>query len=80
KAPAPELPGKIKAMQDARRVDLDLVLGGMDVLSAGIDQGLWVPLLPTYASVLPKPEDIYLKGALDNHNLGQGFGMCMVYY
>ncbi|QCI64077.1 extracellular solute-binding protein [Phreatobacter stygius] len=80
KAPAPELPGKIKAMQDARRVDLDLVLGGMDVLSAGIDQQLWVPLLPTYASVLPKPEDIYLKGALDNHNLGQGFGMCMVYY
>lgn len=80
KAPAPELPGKIKAMQDARRVDLDLVLGGMDVLSAGIDQQLWVPLLPTYASVLPKPEDIYLKGALDNHNLGRGFGMCMVYY
>ncbi|MBN8939737.1 MAG: extracellular solute-binding protein [Rhizobiales bacterium] len=80
KAPAPELPGKIKAMQDAKRVDLDLVLGGMDVLSAGIDQGLWVPLLPTYASALPKPEDIYLKGALDNHNLGQGFGMCMVYY
>ena len=80
KAPAPELPGKIKAMQDARRVDLDLVLGGMDVLSAGIEQQLWVPLLPTYASVLPKPEDIYLKGALDNHNLGRGFGMCMVYY
>jgi putative spermidine/putrescine transport system substrate-binding protein len=80
KAPAPELPGKIKAMQDAKRVDIDLVLGGMDVLSAGIDQQLWVPLLPTYANVLPKPEDIYLKGALDNHNLGRGFGMCMVYY
>ena len=80
KAPAPELPGKIKAMQDANRVDIDMVLGGMDVLSAGIDQKLWVNLLPTYAAALPKPESIYLKGALDNHNIGQGFGMCMVYY
>ena len=80
KAPAPELPGKIKAMQDAGRVDIDVVLGGMDALSAGIDQKLWVNLLPGFASSLPKPADIYLKGALDNHNIGQGFGMCMVYY
>lgn len=80
KAPAPELPGKIKAMQDAGRVDIDLVLGGMDALSAGIDQNLWINLLPTHADSLPKPEAIYLKGALDNHALGQGFGMCMVYY
>lgn len=36
KAPAPELPGKIRAMQDAGRVDIDLVLGGLDALSAGI--------------------------------------------
>ena len=80
KAPAPELPGKIKAMQDASRVDIDLVLGGMDVLSEGVEQKLWTNLLPGFASSLPKPEDIYLKGALDNHNIGQGFGMCMVYY
>ena len=80
KAPAPELPGKIKAMQDAGRVDIDIVLGGVDALSAGIDQNLWVNLLPTFAASLPKPEEVYLKGALDNHNLGKGFGMCMVYY
>ena len=35
KAPAPELPGKIKAQQDAGRVDIDLVLTGTDALSAG---------------------------------------------
>ena len=34
-APAPELPGKIKAQQDAGRLDIDLVLIGTDVLSAG---------------------------------------------
>ena len=31
-APAPELPGKIKAQQDAGRVDIDLVLTGTDAL------------------------------------------------
>src|SRR5471030_2159416 len=36
KAPAPELPGKIKAQQDAGRVDIDAVLTGIDVLSAGV--------------------------------------------
>ena len=44
-APAPELPGKIKAQQDAGRVDIDLVLTGTDGLSAGIDHKLWVPLV-----------------------------------
>src|ERR1700736_2151390 len=34
KAPAPELPGKIKAQQDANRVDIDAVLTGIDALSA----------------------------------------------
>jgi putative spermidine/putrescine transport system substrate-binding protein len=80
KAPAPELPGKIKAQQDANRVDIDLVLGGLDALSAGIEQKLWIPLLPKYAKSLPVPETVYLKAALDMHNLGGGQGMCMVYY
>src|SRR6476619_8504086 len=33
KAPAPELPGKLKAMQAANRADIELVLGGLDILS-----------------------------------------------
>ena len=80
KAPAPELPAKLKAQQDAGRVDIDLMLGGLDALSAGIEQGLWTPLYPRYAAALPNPEQILLPAALDMHNLGQGFGMCMVYY
>ena len=80
KAPAPELPAKLKAQQDAGRLDIDFVIGGLDVLSAGIDQKLWVELLPRFASELPKPEDIYLKPALAMHNLGRGQAMAMVYY
>src|SRR5438105_11541862 len=38
KAPAPELPGKLKAMQDAGRSDIDMVLTGTDFLAAGIEQ------------------------------------------
>src|SRR6187397_426655 len=54
KAPAPELAGKIKAQQDAGRVDIDLVLTGTDALSAGIEQKLWVDLIPGHANSLPK--------------------------
>src|SRR5947208_775058 len=50
KAPAPELAGKLKAMQAAGRSDIDLVLTGVGALSAGIDQGLWVKVLPDYAA------------------------------
>src|SRR3954447_26200936 len=54
KATAPELAGKIKAQQDAGRVDIDLVLTGTDALSAGIDQKLWVELIPQHEGSLPK--------------------------
>ena len=36
KAPAPELPSKLKAQQAAGRVDIDLVLTGTDGIAAGI--------------------------------------------
>src|SRR5436305_5732178 len=55
KAPAPELPAKIRAMQAARRADLDLVLGGLDILSAGIEQGLWTKMIPDHADRFPGP-------------------------
>ena len=53
KAPAPELPAKLKAMQSAGRSDIDLVLTGVVALSAGIDQGLWVKMLPDHAAKFP---------------------------
>jgi putative spermidine/putrescine transport system substrate-binding protein len=78
-APAPELPGKIKAQQDAGRVDIDLVLTGTDGLAAGIDQKLWVPLVTDYASALPNLKDIYLPGAAKMQTLAENQAVCVVY-
>jgi len=80
KAPAPELPGKLKAQQDAGRVDIDMVLTGTDALSAGVDQKLWVPLLPQQATSLPKLDDIYLEGAAKMQALASGQGVVVTYY
>ncbi len=78
-APAPELPGKIKAQQAAGRVDIDLVMTGTDGLSAGIDGGLWVPLVTDYAAVLPDLNAIYLPGALKMQALAQNQAVCVVF-
>jgi putative spermidine/putrescine transport system substrate-binding protein len=78
-APAPELPGKLKAQQNAGRVDIDLVLTGTDGLSAGIDQGLWVPMVTDYAAALPNLKDIYLPGALKMQGLAQDQAVCVVF-
>jgi putative spermidine/putrescine transport system substrate-binding protein len=40
RAPSPELPAKIKAQQQANKVDIDMVLTGRGALSDGIQQGL----------------------------------------
>jgi putative spermidine/putrescine transport system substrate-binding protein len=78
-APAPELPGKIKAQQAAGRVDIDLVLTGTDALSAGIDQKLWVPLVADYAGELPKLSEILQPGAVKMQALAQDQAVCVVY-
>jgi putative spermidine/putrescine transport system substrate-binding protein len=79
KAPAPELPGKIKAQQSANRLDIDGVLTGIDTLSAGVEQKLWTPLLPDYAGKIPKLEDIYLPGALKMQGLAANQGVCVTF-
>ena len=77
-APAPELPGKLKAQQNAGRVDVDLVLTGNDGLAAGIEQNLWVKLLPDYAAKLPKFDDIYIPSAKKLATAAQGQGILVV--
>jgi putative spermidine/putrescine transport system substrate-binding protein len=80
KAPAPELPGKIKAQQDAGRVDIDVVLTGTDALAAGLQQQLWAELLPAHADALPKLDDLYLPPALGMQGLARGHGIVIAYY
>jgi putative spermidine/putrescine transport system substrate-binding protein len=79
KATAPELVGKIKAQQGANRVDISLVLTGVDGLAAGIDQNLWLPLLPTYQSRLAGMSN-YLAGAAAMQKLAGDFGITVTYY
>jgi len=79
KAPAPELPGKLKAQQDAGRVDIDVVLSGTDAVSAGIEQGLWTKVLPDYADKFSNLEQTYMPGALTMQKPAEGFAITIVY-
>jgi putative spermidine/putrescine transport system substrate-binding protein len=80
KAPAPELAGKVKAQQNAGRVDIDLVLTGTDGLAAGIEQGLWTPLLPQYAAKFPNLDANFLPGAAGMQKLAENQGIVVSYY
>ncbi len=80
KAPAPELPGKIRAQQDGNQVDIDLVLTGTDALSAGIDQKLWQEMIPAHAADLPDLKSIYLDPAWRMQSLAEGQGVVVTYY
>lgn len=74
-ATAPELAGKLKAQQDAGRVDIDFVLTGNDALAAGMEQGLWLQILPKYASMFPDLKKLYIPGAylMQEMTRGQAF-------
>src|ERR671916_2163996 len=81
KAPAPELAGKVKAQQDAGRIDIDMILTGSDGLAAGLEQNLWLKLLPAYGDRFPGLEENYEPAALNLHRAqGQGFGVVINYY
>ena len=80
RAPSPELPSKLKAQQQADKVDIDLVLTGPGALSDGIQQGLWVDVVKAHAAGLPKLEDVYHEQALMmQKNFGQDQGVAVVY-
>jgi len=75
KAPAPELPGKLKAMQSAGRNDIDLVLTGVGFLGNAVEQGLLVKLLPDYAVKFPNLMNNYHPPAAKMQELAQGQGI-----
>ncbi len=76
-ATAPELSARIQAQQDADRSDISMVLTGSDGLSAGIEQDIWLQLLPDFQDALPNFDDVLISpGAQD---LAQGFGINVVF-
>lgn len=80
KAPAPELAGKIKAQQDAGKVDIDMVLSGTDGVSAGMELGEWTRITPDYADKFPNLEANYLPAAAKMNALAEGQAIAVVYY
>jgi putative spermidine/putrescine transport system substrate-binding protein len=79
KAPAPELPGKLKAMQGAGRSDIDMVLTGTDFLAAGIDQGVLMKVLPDQAAKFPGLMANYQPAAAKMQELAQDHGVAVVF-
>lgn len=79
KAPAPELPSKLKAMQNAKRSDIDLVLGGTDILAAGIEQNLWVTLLPENNAKFMPLTDNYLPEVKKMQELAHNQGLAVAF-
>src|SRR5262249_12844176 len=79
KAPAPELPGKLKAMQGAGRSDIDMVLTGTDFLAAGIEQGVLLKVLPEYAAKFPNLTANYQPAAAEMQKLTQDYGIAVAF-
>ena len=79
KAPAPELPGKLKAMQGAGRSDIDLVMTGTDFLAAGIEQGVLMQVLPAYAAKFPNLMANYQPAAAKMQELAHDHGVAVVF-
>jgi putative spermidine/putrescine transport system substrate-binding protein len=80
KLTSPELAGKVKAQQDAGRLDIDMVLTGTDGLSAGLEQNLWVDLAGKYSSKLPDLNAVYQEPAAKMQALAQNNGVTVTYY
>lgn len=79
-ATAPELAGKLKAQQEAGRVDIDFVLTGNDALAAGMEQGLWLKILPEYADKFPDLKQLYIPGAYLMQEMARGQAFVIDWY
>jgi putative spermidine/putrescine transport system substrate-binding protein len=78
RAPAPELASKIRAMQRANRLDVDIVLTGTDGLSAGLELDLWEDI-SRFADPALSPDTLYDTGARKLADLARGFGALIAY-
>jgi putative spermidine/putrescine transport system substrate-binding protein len=79
KATAPELPGKLKAMQGAGRSDIDIVLTGTDALAAGVEQNLWVRLLPDHQARFKDAIATYTAPAAKMQELAGNQGLVVTF-
>jgi len=76
---APDMPGKVKAQQDAKNLQIDMILTGTDGLASGISQGLFLPIASTFKDRLTNMSN-YIKPAADMQTLAQDQGVVVTYY
>ncbi|CAN7474086.1 extracellular solute-binding protein [Trinickia sp. LjRoot230] len=78
-APAPQLPGKLKAMQAAGRSDIDLVVTGTDALAAGIEQNIWTKVSTEDSKGFSDALGKYAPAPRKMQDLAQGYGLEVTY-
>ena len=71
RAPAPELPAKVKAQQDAGRLDINLILTGQDGGSVLAANKQLIKLFPEYDKMFPREE--LTDAAKELQDEGEGF-------
>ena len=79
--PRPSWPGKVKAQQQAGRLDIDLVLTGTDGLAAGHRAGPWLKLLPNLETKFPDLDaELPQPAAAKMQDQAEGQGVVVTYY
>jgi putative spermidine/putrescine transport system substrate-binding protein len=66
-------------MQAAGEADVDLILGGTDILAAGVEDHLWLQVLPDFADHFPGLLNRYRPQALDMQGLAEGQALVFAY-
>ena len=79
KATAVELPKTLAAVTLTNSGDIDMVLGGTDILATGIDQGFWINVLPDHAGRFPGLMDRYLPEARRMQALANNQALAVVF-
>lgn len=80
KATAPDMPGKLKAEQNAGQSQTHLVLTGTDGLAAVVEQKLVLNLLPDFSAKFQNLESNYLPAAAAMQKLAENQGITVTYY
>jgi putative spermidine/putrescine transport system substrate-binding protein len=76
---APDLPGKIKAQQDAGHVTTSIIVSGYDGVASCIKQGLVEQLTPTHSDWFPNLNSNYLDAAKRYNDLANGYALVFSY-
>lgn len=78
-AAAPDVNGILKPQIASGSIKNDVAIVGMDALSAGLPDNLWVPLATDYSDRISNMKN-YIKPAQAMQDLTQGYGVEVTYY